>query len=63
MWEENTYPFTNFNGAVVEAETWEWISNFIPHFIGYVIIYPSWAITLVQIVYIDRIIHVIEASP
>ena len=31
MWGEITYPFPNFNGATVEV--WEWISNFIPHFI------------------------------
>ena len=36
--DENTYPFPNFNGATVEI--WEWISNFIPYFIMYVIIYP-----------------------
>ena len=26
-----TYPFPNFNGKTVEV--WEWISNFIPHFV------------------------------
>ena len=26
-----TYSFPNFNGATVEV--WEWISNFMPHFI------------------------------
>ena len=30
VWDEITYPFPNFNGAVVEG--WKWISNFIPHF-------------------------------
>ena len=39
-WDEITNPFPNFNGAVVEV--WEWISNFTPHFIGYVITYPYW---------------------
>ena len=29
MWDEITYPFSNFNGATVEA--WEWICNFTPH--------------------------------
>ena len=29
--DENTYPFSNFNGAAVEV--WKWISNCIPHFI------------------------------
>ena len=38
--DEITYPFPNFNGAVVEV--WEWISNFIPHLTGLVITYPCW---------------------
>ena len=38
--DEIPYPFPNFNGAT--AEVWEWIRNFIPHFTGHVIIYPSW---------------------
>ena len=29
--DEITYPFPNFNGAIVEV--WEWISNFTPQFI------------------------------
>ena len=33
-----TYPFPNFNGST--AEVWEWISNFIPHFIMDAIIHP-----------------------
>ena len=28
VWDENWYPFQNFNSATVEV--WEWISNFIP---------------------------------
>ena len=39
-WDEITYPFPNFNGGTVEV--WEWICNFIPHFIVYVITYPLW---------------------
>ena len=31
VWDEITYPFPNFNRWT--AEVWEWISNFIPHFI------------------------------
>ena len=31
VWNEITYPFSNFNGGTVEV--WEWISNFIPHII------------------------------
>ena len=34
VWDELTYPFPNLNGTTVEV--WEWISNFIPHFTGYV---------------------------
>ena len=36
--DEITHPFPNFNGAAVEV--WEWLSNFIPHFIMDVITYP-----------------------
>ena len=35
---EWNYPFPNFHGATVQV--WEWISNFIPHFIMNVITYP-----------------------
>ena len=31
-----TYPFQNFNGATVEVL--EWISDFIPHFAGHVLL-------------------------
>ena len=40
MWDENTYSFPNFSGWTVEV--WEWISNFIPHFIGHVITFRCW---------------------
>ena len=40
VWDEITYPFTNFNGCSVEV--WEWISNSIPHFIMDLITYPCW---------------------
>ena len=32
VWDEITYPFPNFNGAVVEV--WEWTSYFIAYFLG-----------------------------
>ena len=32
------HPFPNFNGATVGV--WEWINDFIQHFIGYVITKP-----------------------
>ena len=35
-WDGITYPFPNFNGAIVEV--WEWISNLIPNFAMGVII-------------------------
>ena len=35
VWDEIPYPFANFNGCTVEV--WEWISNFIPHFVMNVI--------------------------
>ena len=40
IWDENTFPFPDFNGATVEV--WEWISNFIPHFTEQVITYRCW---------------------
>ena len=40
MWNGIIYQFPYYNGCTVEG--WEWISNFIPHFIGYVIIHPGW---------------------
>ena len=39
MWDEITYPFLNFNGAI---DVWEWINNSIQHFTGHVIIDPCW---------------------
>ena len=40
VWDGVTYLFTNFNSAAVKV--WEWISNFIQHFNGHVMIYPCW---------------------
>ena len=40
MLGEIIHPFINFNGATVEV--WEWITNFILHFTGYVITYSCW---------------------
>ena len=47
VWDVITNPFPDFNGVTAEVweytvEVWEWISNFIPHFIGYVITYQCW---------------------
>ena len=38
MWDEITYPFSNFNGCTVDV--WEWINNVIPHYEIDVITYP-----------------------
>ena len=38
MWDEITYPLQNFVGCIVEV--WEWIINFISHFMMDVITYP-----------------------
>ena len=38
VWDENTYPFPNVNGATVEV--FEWITNFTSHIIMDVIAYP-----------------------
>ena len=40
VWDEITYPFPTFKICIVEV--WEWISNFIPHFMIGVISYPYW---------------------
>ena len=40
VWNQITYLFLNFNGATVEV--YEWISNYIPHFMMDVITYPYW---------------------
>ena len=44
VWDEATYPFPNFNGAIVDV--CEWISNFIPYFTLHVIIYTCWVLEL-----------------
>ena len=38
VWNETTYPFTNFNDCTIEVL--EWISNLISHFIMDVLSYP-----------------------
>ena len=40
MWDEITYPFSNFNGCTVEV--WEWMNNFIELFTVHVMTYPCW---------------------
>ena len=42
VWDKFTYPFPNFNGATVEV--WEYISNFIPHYMMDIATYPCWEI-------------------
>ena len=48
VWDEVTYPFTNFNREVIEV--WGWICNFIPHFAGHVITYPCWDEKLIHVI-------------
>ena len=40
VWDEITYPFRNFNYCSVEV--WEWINDFISHFMIDAIIYRCW---------------------
>ena len=47
VWDEITYPFSNFNTSTVEV--WEWIRNFNPHFTGHVITYPFWGQSILVI--------------
>ena len=63
VWDEITYPFPNFNVATVEV--WEWINNFIPHFIMDVITHPCnhvskrchwWHIYMSQMGHVNRAI-------
>ena len=50
VWDEITYPFPNVNGVTgATVEIWEWIRNFIPHFIGQVITYPCWVLKLIHV--------------
>ena len=42
-----TYPLPNVNGGA--GEIWEWISNFNPHFIGHVLTYPCWDLSLIHV--------------
>ena len=50
VWDEITYPFTNFKHcsavwySTAMLEVWEWISTFIPHLTGHVISYPCYSI-------------------
>ena len=44
MWDVITYPIPNTVGCTVEV--WEWVSNFIPHLIRHVNIYPGYGNTM-----------------
>ena len=46
MWDVIIYQFPNFNGCT--AIVWEWISNFIPHFMMDVAIYPQSTLRLTR---------------
>ena len=45
--DEITHPFPNFNGTAIEV--WEWISNFITHYIMDVITYPWMGLQLIHV--------------
>ena len=47
VWYEGTYPFPNFNGTAVEI--WEWIGDFILHFIIGVITYLCRVLKLIHV--------------
>ena len=47
MWDEITHQFPNFNGFTVEV--WEWISNFIPHFVMGVIMQSMLGLKLISV--------------
>ena len=51
VWDEITYPITNFNGCTVDV--WKTISYFVPHIIKNVITYP----------YCLKSIHVSQRGP
>ena len=40
VWDDITYTFRTFNSF--DVDDWEWVSNLIPHFTGFVITYPCW---------------------
>ena len=48
VWDGITYQFSNLNGCSVEV--WEWIINFIPHFIMDVIIHSWWDLSWTMLV-------------
>ena len=60
LWDEITYPFPNFNAATVEV--WEWICNFITHFIMNVIAYPCWDLNKTMLVKKAPGIHPVVAK-
>ena len=40
LWDDIIYPFPNLN--IYTIAVWEWISNFIPHYVMHVITYTRW---------------------
>ena len=47
MWDTFTYPFSKFNGYIVEV--WEWIRYFILHIMMDEIIYTHWDSNLIYL--------------
>ena len=55
MLDEITYPFPNFNGCTVEV--WEWMSNFMPHLIGFVSTYHA-GIKRLKLIHVSKRDHI-----
>ena len=58
VWDEITYPFSNFNSATVGR----WISNSIPQFTGHAITYPCWDLSWTVLHYTDVIMGTIASQ-
>ena len=56
MWGEITYPFPNFNSATVEV--WEWICNFISHFMMDAILHRDCCVVRL---FVQTLLHVKNA--
>ena len=48
VWDNITYLLPIFNSTAIDI--WEWISNFIPHFVKDRIIYWCWDLSLTMLI-------------
>ena len=60
MWDDNIYPFPNFNDVTVEG--WEWLCNFNSNATGLVITYIRLGVSMDDIV-MDKLIDDSKRSP